>query len=209
MRRIRRNFGHSICEGAGQSATCLRARRRVVGPFYLSHALGLGAGAAGAVMAVGPVTSALSGIPAGRLADRFGTRSVLSAGLFQMALGAFALALLPRLLGVWGYGLALVILTSGYQLFQAANNTGVMAGVAPGRRGVISGLLSLSRNLGLVTGASAMGALFTWAAGAVDLAAAPPGAAARGLTVSFALAGGMMLAALALARASGGRAARV
>ncbi len=44
----------------------------VVGPFYLSRALGLDAALVGMVMAIGPVISALSGVPAGRMVDRLG-----------------------------------------------------------------------------------------------------------------------------------------
>ena len=40
--------------------------------------------------------------------------------------------------------------------FQAANNAAVMSAATADRRGVVSSLLSLARNLGLVTGASAM-----------------------------------------------------
>ena len=44
----------------------------VVGPFYLARALGLDAAVVGLVMSAGPVVAALTGIPAGRLVDRFG-----------------------------------------------------------------------------------------------------------------------------------------
>ena len=44
----------------------------VVGPFYLSRALGLDAALVGLVMSIGPIVSALGGVPAGRLVDRFG-----------------------------------------------------------------------------------------------------------------------------------------
>mgnify|MGYP006211203185 CR=1 FL=1 len=52
--------------------------------------------------------------------------------------------------------------TIGYALFQTANNTAVMSDIATEQRGVIAGMLNLSRNLGLITGASAMGAVFVW-----------------------------------------------
>ena len=40
-----------------------------------------------------------------------------------------------------------------------------MTGVRADQRGVTSGMLNLSRNLGLITGASVMGAVFSLAAG--------------------------------------------
>lgn len=177
----------------------------VVGPFYLSQALGLDAAIVGIVMSLGPVFSALSGVPAGRIVDRFGANRMVAAGLAAMVAGAVALALLPALAGVVGYIAAMAVLTPGYQLFQAANNTAVMADVPQDRRGVVSGLLSLSRNLGLVTGASAMGAVFAVAAGASDIAKAQPDAIAEGMRATFLVAALLVLVALTLASRSGRR----
>lgn len=168
----------------------------VVGPFYLSRALGLDVAAVGLVMAVGPVISTLTGVPAGRFTDRFGPRAMVLMGLILMAAGAGALTTLPEIMGVPGYLVAIVVLTPGYQLFQAANNTLIMRDAAPERKGVISGMLGLARNLGLVTGASAMGAVFSFAASTDDLARAQPSAAATGMQVTFATAAGLILIAL-------------
>jgi MFS family permease len=132
----------------------------VIGPFHLSGTLGLGAAAVGALMSAGPIASAVSGVPAGRLVDRWGPQCMLLAGLAAMALGCGLIALLPHSLGAAAYVVPLLLVTPGYALFQAANNTAVMGGVVPGERGVVSGLLALSRNLGLISGASALGAVF-------------------------------------------------
>lgn len=174
----------------------------VVGPFFLAFGLGLSDVLVGLVMAIGPITAALSGVPAGRLTDRFGAPRVLGAGLVQLAIGAFALALLPPRFGTAGYALAFIVLTPGYQLFLAALNTQTMMGVAADRRGVASGLLSLSRNLGFITGASVLGAVFAVSVGQSDIASASPDAVARGLQTTFALGGIMALTALAIALTS-------
>lgn len=144
----------------------------VVGPFYLGLGLGLGEMTVGLIMSVGPAISILAGLPSGRAVDAWGARRVLGTGLGLLATGAFSLSVLPCILGVAGYVLAIAILTPGYQLFQAANNTVVMADVPGDRRGVVSGLLSLSRNTGLILGASAMGAVFAVGVGTGDFAAA-------------------------------------
>ncbi len=170
----------------------------VVGPFYLTRALGLDAALVGLVVAAGPVVAALAGVPAGRMADRFGAQRMTVAGLIAIAAGSLLLSGLPTL-GIPGYVVPLVVITAGYALFQTANNTAVMADVAPQARGVISGILNLSRNLGLVTGASAMGAVFALASG--DIAAADPQAVAGGMRITFALAAILILAALAIAHA--------
>ena len=171
----------------------------VVGPFFLSRALGLSEAMTGAVLSIGPVVSALCGVVAGRVVDRLGASAMVLAGLALMVAGCAALGLLPRLFGVAGYAAAIVLLTPGYQLFQAANNTAVMADVDQGERGVVSGMLSLSRNLGLITGAAVMGALFAFATGTSDIADATPGAVAAGMGFTFAVAAGLTVVALAIA----------
>lgn len=171
----------------------------VVGPFYLSRALGLKEALVGMVMSVGPIISMLSGIPAGRIVDRLGAQFMVVVGLAAMAAGAFALSVVPASFGIAGYIAAIAVLTPGYQLFQAANNTAVMKDVDQGRRGVVSGMLSLSRNLGLITGASVMGTVFAVAAGRGDIMAAAPDDIGFGMRVGFAVAAGLVLVALAAA----------
>ena len=174
----------------------------VVGPFYLSRALGLGTAQVGLVLSIGPVLSALSGFGAGRMVDSWGAHRMVVAGLAAAAVGALALSVLPGLFGVPGYIVAIALLTPGYQLFQAANNTAVMVDVPSDQRGVISGMLNLSRNLGLVTGASAMGAVFAWSSGASDIATAQPDAVAHGMRVTFAFASVLIVLAIAATLAS-------
>jgi MFS family permease len=171
----------------------------VVGPFHLSRALGLGAAQVGLVMSAGPAVVVLAGVPAGRMADRFGAPRLGVAGLAAMAAGALLLSIAPVRLGVPGYLGPMVILTLGYALFQTANNTAVMTGAHPDRRGVTSGLLNLSRNLGLVTGASMMGAVFTLGVGATSTASASPEAIATGTHLTFAVAAVLVAIALAMA----------
>jgi EmrB/QacA subfamily drug resistance transporter len=179
----------------------------VVGPFYLAHGLGLDAVLVGLVLSVGPFVAALTGVPAGRIADRFGAQRMTLAGLIAMATGCLTLSVLPETLGIGGYLLPMVVITLGYALFQTANNTTVMANVEPDQRGVISGMLNLSRNLGLITGASVLGAVFALASASVDIATARPEAVASGLRITFAVA--LVLIAFALAIALGSRALAV
>ncbi len=168
----------------------------VVGPFYLSGGLNLTAPQVGLVMSAGPVIAALTGIPAGRLVDRFGAGAVIVLGLVAMVAGSLTMA--AAALGIPGYVGPLVVLTAGYALFQAANNTAVMKEVSPDQRGVVSGLLNLSRNLGLVTGASAMGAVFTIAAGTSDMLGANSQQITNGFQVTFAVASVLLVIALVL-----------
>lgn len=173
----------------------------VVGPFYLAFGLGLSEALVGLVMAVGPLVASLTGIPAGSVTDRFGASTVLAVGLWQMAIGLACLAFLPPAFGVIGYILAMVLLTPGFQLFLAANNTAVMVAARDDQRGMISGLLGLSRNVGFVSGASFMGALFAAAVGRADVATASPHAIASAFTITFLVAVGLILLSLVVAYA--------
>jgi EmrB/QacA subfamily drug resistance transporter len=177
----------------------------VVGPFYLFRTLGLNAAMVGLVSSCGPLVVAVTGIPAGRLVDRFGAARMTRVGLSCAVPGALMLSLLPAASGIAGYVTAIVVITAGYGLFQTANNAAVMSGVRPDRRGVVSGLLNLSRNLGLITGASAMGAVFAFASGTIDLATARPEAVASGMRVTFGVATVLLLGGLALAVGTEGR----
>ena len=125
-------------------------------------------------------------------------------GLIGIASGSAILSMMPATLGLPGYIAPIVILTVGYALFQIANNTTVMTEIRADQRGVISGMLNLSRNLGLITGASAMGALFALASATIDITTAPPEAVAAGMRITFAVAA--VLIAVALAIAVGSRA---
>ena len=171
----------------------------VVGPFYLVGALHLGPAAVGLVMTAGPLVAAVAGVPAGRGVDRFGPRRMTVAGLAAMVLGASALALVSPALGIGGYVVPLVTVTAGFAIFQAANNTAVVTGVDASQRGVVSGLLNLSRNLGLITGASAMGAIFALASGTHDMANAGVEAIVSGTHAAFAVAAILVIGALLLA----------
>jgi hypothetical protein len=116
-----------------------------------------------------------------------------------MVFGSAMLALLTTGFGITGYILPLVVITAGYALFQAANNTAVMSDIRPDQRGIISGLLGLSRNLGLITGASVMGAVFAFGSAATDITTASPQAVAAGMRVTFGVAAVLIVVALAMA----------
>ena len=181
----------------------------VVGPFYLSRALGLEAALVGLVMSVGPLVAALTGVPAGRIVDRFGAQRMTIVGLIGIAAGCFVLSMMPATFGIAGYIAPIVVITAGYALFQAANNTAVMTDIRPDQRGVISGMLNLSRNLGLITGASVMGAVFALASATTDITTARPEAVATGMRITFAVAAILIVVALAIAVGSAGRRGQV
>jgi MFS family permease len=177
----------------------------VVAPFYLSRGLGLDAAMVGVVLSTGPLVSTLSALLAGRLSDRFGAHRMMVAGLTSLVTGTFLLSLAMTRLGIASYIVPVTVTSFGYALFQTANNAAVMSGVGAGERGVTSGLLNLSRNLGLITGASLMGTIFAVASAGGQQAIGigqdilSSVAAARGMHVTFQTATALALVALVLA----------
>lgn len=171
----------------------------IVGPFHLSGALELATAHVGLAMSAGPLVAALASVAAGRAVDHFGAARMTVSGLAGMACGAGALAMVPTAWGVAGYLLPSVLLTGSYALLQTANNTAVMQQVAADQRGVVSGLLNLSRNLGLITGTAVLGAVFSIASRTDEAALAPPRSIAHGMHITFAVAAGLVGVALAIA----------
>ncbi|MFK9079357.1 MFS transporter [Pseudomonas neuropathica] len=199
LQALLRDSRLSGCLAMSLLVTTVMMTTLLVGPFYLSQTLRLTAMEIGLVLAVGPLVAALTGVPAGRIVDRWGAPAMTLAGLLGMALGCCLLSMVPETFGVGGYIAPMVVITLGYALFQTANNTAVMLDVLPDQRGVVSGLLNLSRNLGLVTGASAMGAVFALASKAVDIGTAQPQAIASGMRTTFLVALGLIVVACLVA----------
>lgn len=177
----------------------------VVGPFYLSAGAGLSPMRFGAVMSIGPAVAAVVGFPAGWLVDRSGSFRATLVGVTGIGGGSVMLALLPPVFGVIGYGCGLVLLTASYALFQAANNTAMLACAGAGQRGTVSGMLNLARNLGLLAGSSMLGGIF--AASIPDMGQASPEMVGDGVRRVFLIAS-VLAAVAALSVIGTGRAGK-
>lgn len=64
-------------------------------------------------------------------------------------------------------------------------------------------MLGLSRNLGLISGASVIGAVFALASATTDIGTAQPDTVAKGVQATFAVAAGLVVVALALTLGAG------
>jgi hypothetical protein len=129
----------------------------------------------------------------------FGAQAMMAVGLVEAAIGFTLLAILPRHIGVAGYAASLIVLTPGFQMFLTANGWALMGAAPDSQRGMLSGLLGPSRNLGFVTGASAMATLFTAAVGSCDVLHASETAVALGFSTTFLTAATMSLVGLMVA----------
>lgn len=141
----------------------------------------------------------LTGVPARRLADRFGAQPMTMIGLIALAAGSLILSLIPATLGIPGSIAPIVVITVGHALFQTSNNTAVMTDIRPDQPGVISGMLNLSPNFGLFTSASVMGAVCAYASATINITTVRPEAVATGMRVTFAVAAILIVVAFAIA----------
>jgi MFS family permease len=168
----------------------------LIGPFYLYGVFELDMATVGLMISGGPLLAALTGMPAGWLVDRFGSRRVARLGLMVMMSALLGLATLSATYGPLGYLLPILLLTAGYALFQTANNSAVVGAATEPARGAVAGLLTLSRNLGQLTGAAGLGGLFVTLVGTPNLATAMPADLVFGMQTSFALSGLLIGAAI-------------
>jgi EmrB/QacA subfamily drug resistance transporter len=145
-------------------------------PFYLQGMLGYGPAQAGLLMLVTPLSMGLMSPVSGWLSDRFGCRTISTAGLAMLVIGYLGISTLDTSVSAIGYVLRFVPVGLGIGLFQSPNNSAIMGEAPRTQLGVASGMLSLTRVLGQITGISTMGALWTSRSAAYAGSALPGGA---------------------------------
>lgn len=141
-------------------------------PTFSQSVQGLGAIAAGMVLAsmtIGwPTSSALSG----KLYMRIGFRDSALVGAALVFIASFGFILLPAPQSVWAVALDQVILGAGFGLLSTPILVGIQSVVGWEQRGVVTGANMFSRYLGQSLGAAVFGAIFN-AAVSSRLAHAP------------------------------------
>lgn len=150
-------------------------------------ARGVGSAEAGLRLAALPLGIGIAGPIAGRHVARLGTRLFTAGGLIAAGLGLLVIVAWHGGPGMTS-GLALAGL--GIGAFTPANNATIMGNAPPGRAGLLSGILNMTRGLGTALGIAIATLLYTAGAGAAH---AEPGAPARGLELALA---GLAIAAL-------------
>ncbi|MCC6209767.1 MAG: MFS transporter [Burkholderiales bacterium] len=135
-------------------------------PTFLQSVHGLGATAAGLVLAC--MSFGWSGASAlsGRLYMRAGFRDTALAGAALVTLASTLLALVLEGSGLWAVIVGQVALGAGFGLLFTPLLIGVQSAVAWERRGVVTGASMFSRYLGQSLGAALFGAVFNAAAAA-------------------------------------------
>lgn len=153
-------------------------------PFYLLEARGLSASAAGLVLAVQSIVMAVVAPLSGTLSDRIGSSRLLTAG--GMGLMAIAFGLMSTLTPetpMWQVAFALGLLGLGTGTFISPNNSALMGAAPVERQGIASGVLALSRNVGMVVGVGVAGAVLNTSLGGAAETDAQALSRAVGLTL--------------------------
>lgn len=112
----------------------------------------------------------------------------VGAQISSVAFGNAGIGTLLLALTLIFYALAMTLGRGHFGSLNVALLTSVMADTQPDQRGVISGMLNLARNLGLITGASVMGAVFAFASMTTDITPTLPDAVATGRQITFVIA---------------------
>ncbi|NOX63887.1 MAG: MFS transporter [Chloroflexi bacterium] len=129
-------------------------------PFYLEQVLALPQQQVGLLMGVVPLVLGIMGPLAGAISDRVGTRPVIVVGLAFLLTGYVALTRLSASGSQAMFLLLLLPVGLGMGIFQSPNNTAIMSTAPRDRLGVASGILSMTRTLGQITGIALLGAFF-------------------------------------------------
>jgi EmrB/QacA subfamily drug resistance transporter len=131
-------------------------------PYYLAWR-GYAPGTAGLLLMCQPLVMMATAPVAGTLSDRYGTRILVVAGLLFLATGLGILSTLGAASPVRVVILGMVVLGFGVGLFVAPNNSQLLGAAPAHRRGIASGVLAASRNVGMVLGVGLAGAFYTTA----------------------------------------------
>ncbi|WP_460201250.1 DHA2 family efflux MFS transporter permease subunit [Scytonema sp. NUACC21] len=164
----------------------------LITPFFLQQVMQYPTYQVGLLMAVSPVVSGSMAPIAGTLSDRFGSRLMCLIGLSVLIGACVAISTLDATMTEKDFVVRYLLFGTGLGLFRAPNDSTVMGAVPRERLGIASGLLSLSRTLGVNVGISVIGAVFATlianSAPGIDVAVAPPAAIVAGFQGSYRLA---------------------
>ncbi|GIV79959.1 MFS transporter [Litorilinea aerophila] len=160
--RLFRNYQFSVNLGTGFITFVGISGLFILLPFYLEDVLGYEVRLVGLMLAIIPVALGVMAPISGSLSDRYGSRPITVIGLAVLLVGYGAASTLSAETTVLGYVARLLPIGLGMGIFQSPNNSAVMGAAPRERLGVASGLLSITRTLGQVTGISVLGTV--WAA---------------------------------------------
>jgi MFS transporter, DHA2 family, methylenomycin A resistance protein len=138
-------------------------------PLYLQSARGDSALLAGVELLPMSVAFVIVSQLSGKIANAFGPRLPMTAGMAAMGTGLFMLALIPIDNSLIFVEAALLLIGCGLGLNTGPVNAVAVANVATARSGTASGLVNTARMVGATLGIAVLGAIFaTFAGGTGD-----------------------------------------
>jgi EmrB/QacA subfamily drug resistance transporter len=173
-------------------------------PFYLENVLGYPPRTVGLLIAAIPVALIFVSPASGALSDRIGQRPVTVAGLAILVVAFLLVAVVPPDAPIALLVVAFLPIGIGTGVFQSPNNSAVLGSAPQERLGVTSGMLTITRITGQITGIAVLGTFWAWRVASIagfrgDATDAPAEAQGQGLQDTALFVAAMMAVALALA----------
>lgn len=132
---------------------------QLVLPVFLLSELGVEPATAGLIMMGYPLSLIIFSPLSGSLSDKLGTFPLLSAGLLLMTAALTVLGFVSPAYPLFFLILLIVLLGGSMGIITPPNNSLVMGRTSKTDLGLISSILALSRNLGMMFGTAAGGAM--------------------------------------------------
>lgn len=129
-------------------------------PFYLAHPCKFPMDKVGVTMVIPFVFFFFISPVSGILSDRIGSRFLCSFGMIILSVGLFSLATLTPADSYGSIIWRLSLVGIGTSVFIAPNSAAALSSISPSRRGIASGMVATSRNLGMVIGVTLAGLVF-------------------------------------------------
>lgn len=123
-------------------------------PFYLSKIIHLPAYQIGYMMLIYPVIVVIVGPMAGTLSDQYGSKRFAALGLILIFISSFMITLLKGQLSLFQIALALALFGAGVGIASSPTNHLILKSTPNEFIGVISGIIALTRNIGILLGST-------------------------------------------------------
>ncbi len=129
-------------------------------PFYLVYPYGFSIEKAGYTMVIPFAFLFFISPLSGHISDRIGSRILCTLGMLIMSIALFVLSQLTASHAYISVVLPLALVGIGTGIFISPNNSTIMSAIGQSHRGVASGTVAASRNLGMVLGVAMTGLIF-------------------------------------------------
>ncbi len=129
-------------------------------PFYLVYPYGFSIEKAGYTMVIPFAFLFFISPLSGHISDRIGSRILCTLGMLIMSIALFVLSQLTASHAYISVVLPLALVGIGTGIFISPNNSTIMSSIGQSHRGVASGTVAASRNLGMVLGVAMTGLIF-------------------------------------------------